>query len=122
MRDRYLNRDRLQHLDPVADCHEVYRTTALLEFPWDVQRALELALYRTFAIPTIASLLDDTGEFRLRAQRRYDDTGLLLITVVDSGPDSPAGRAAISRINRLHARFAISNDDFLYTLGTFVFV
>lgn len=122
MRSRYLHRDRLLRLDPVADCHEVYRTTALLEFPWDVQRALELALYRTFAIPSIASLLDETGEFRLRAQRRYDDTGLLLISVVEHGFDSVPGRTAISRINRIHARFAISDDDYLYTLGTFVFV
>lgn len=119
---RYANRDRLQRLDPVADCGEVYRVLATEEFPWDVTRALELALYRTYAVPSIAALLDETGEFRLRTQKRYDDTVLLLTTVVEEGLDSAQGRAAVSRINRIHARFAISNDDMLYTLGTFVFV
>ena len=119
---RYANRDRLLLLDPVADCHEVYRTLSTEEFPWDITRALELALYRTYAIPSIAALLDETGEFRLRTQKRYDDTVLLLSEVAEQGPDSPTGRAAVRRINQIHARFAISNDDMLYTLGTFVFV
>jgi hypothetical protein len=119
---RFANRDRLRRLDPVADCHEIYRVLSLEEFPWDVVRALELALYRTFSVPSIARTLDDSGEFRLRAQKRYDDTVLLLSTVVEEGFDSPLGREAVSRINRIHARFTISNDDMLYTLGTFVFV
>jgi hypothetical protein len=112
----------MARLDPAVDYEEIYRTIATVEFPWDVTRALELALYRTFAVPTIAALLDETGEFRLRAQKRYDDTVLLLSGAMESGLETAEGKAFVSRINRIHARFAISNDDFLYTLGTFVFV
>jgi len=115
-------RDRLSRLDPAVDFEEIYRTTATIEFPWDVTRALELALYRTFAVPSIAALLDQTGEFRLRTQKRYDDTALLLAHALESGLESVDGKAAVSRINRIHARFDIGNDDYLYTLGTFVFV
>ena len=122
MRSRFAHRDRLARLDPAVDYEEIYRTTATLEFPWDVTRALELALYRTFAIPSVAALLDRTGEFRLRTQKRYDDTALLLAHALESGLESADGKAAVSRINRIHARFDIANDDYLYVLGTFVFV
>ena len=33
------------------------------EFSWDSVRALEIALYRTYCIPSISKLLDSTGEF-----------------------------------------------------------
>jgi hypothetical protein len=122
VRSRFEVRDRLARLDPAVDYEEIYRTTATLEFPWDVTRALELALYRTFAIPSVAALLDRTGEFRLRTQKRYDDTALLLAHALESGLESADGKAAVSRINRIHARFDIANDDYLYVLGTFVFV
>lgn len=122
MPTRYAVRDRNAALDPLVDFEQIYRGVALEDFPWDVTRALELALYRTFAVPTIAKVLDDSGEFRLRAQRRYDDTVLLLGTVLENGFDSPLGKAAVSRINRLHSRWPITQEDYLYTLGTFVFV
>ena len=122
MTSRFAVRDRIAALDPAVDYETIYRLTALTEFPWDVTRALELALYRTFAVPSIARVLDDSGEFRLRAQKRYDDTVLLLGTVLENGLESPLGKQALSRINRVHSPWPISNDDYLYTLGTFVFV
>ena len=119
---RYAVRDLVQTLDPVRDHWRVYRLTATVDFPWDVTRALELALYRTFAVPSVAQVLDDSGEFRLRAQKRYDDTALLLAEVLENGYDSARGRAALSRINRIHSRFPITQEDYRYVLGTFVFV
>ena len=91
------------------------------EFPWDTTRALELALFRTFAVPSVAGLLDSTGEFSARAQKRYDDTDLILSTVAERGYDSEEGRRAIRQMNRIHGRFEIANDDFLYVLSSFVF-
>src|SRR5688500_2856581 len=91
------------------------------EFPWDTTRALELALFRTFAVPSVAAMLDATGEFYARAQKRYDDTDLILSTIAEAGYDSPEGRRAIRQMNRIHGRFEISNEDFLYVLSSFVF-
>ena len=65
----------------------------LLRVPWDTTRALELALFRTFAVPSVAALLDSTGEFAARAQKRYDDTDLILSTIGEVGYDSAEGRA-----------------------------
>lgn len=110
----------IESLDPVTDHCRIVHLMAGFEFVWDMTRALELALFRTFCIPRISRLLDATGEFRDRGQRRYDDTALLISELMRWGYDSPRGRAAIARINRIHGRFRIPNDDFLYVLSTFV--
>ena len=46
---------------------------------------------------------------------------MLISEFVEEGYDSVRGRAAIRQMNRLHQRFTISNDDYLYVLSTFVF-
>lgn len=112
---------RIEKLDPVRDHHEIYRISIGFEFPWDYQRALEFALFRTYCVPSISKLLSATREFADRPQRRYDDTALVMAEIAEHGYDSPRGRAALSLMNRLHGRYAISNDDMLYVLSTFVF-
>jgi hypothetical protein len=111
----------IRRLDPVADHRRIVYLDACFEFPWDTTRSLELALFRTFASPSIAALLDSTGEFSRAAQKRYDDTDLILSTIVEAGYDSEEGRRAIRQMNRIHGRFEISNEDFLYVLSSFVF-
>jgi ER-bound oxygenase mpaB/B'/Rubber oxygenase, catalytic domain len=111
----------IRRLDPVADHSRIVYLDTCFEFPWDTTRSLELALFRTFAVPSIAGLLDSTGEFAGRAQKRYDDTDLILSTIAEAGYDSPEGRRAIRQMNRIHGRFEISNGDLLYVLSSFVF-
>ena len=113
---------RICELDPDRDYEEIYRLYATIELPWDIGRALELALYRTYCVPSIGGLLHETQEFEQRAQKRYDDTSLLLAEAAEHGLNSKRGRAAIRRINRIHARFSISNEDMLYVLSVFVVV
>ena len=86
---RYSTLRLIEALDPETQFWRIYRLHALQEFPWDVTRALELALYRTYAVPSIGELLDRTGEFRERTQKRYDDTALLLGEVLEHGFDAP---------------------------------
>ena len=114
--------DRSAGLDPEADCVEIYRSLALLEFPWDVNQALSFALFRTYAVPSIGRLLDATGGFTTECQKRYDDTVLLLEAPLEHGFDSPQGRLGVRRINQMHAMYDISNDDLRYVLATFVVV
>ncbi|MCP9928343.1 dephospho-CoA kinase [Cyanobium sp. CH-040] len=102
--------------EAVAICRQL----AGVLFPWDITRSLELALLKTFCLPSISGLLSRTGEFSERPRKRYDDTGLMVAELLRHGPDSPAGAAVISRMNRIHGAYAISNDDFLYVLSTFV--
>lgn len=114
--------DEIARLDPRRDHVRIVRRMACHEFPWDMTRALELALFRTYCVPSISALLDRTGEFARCPQKRYDDTDLIVSTLMEEGYDSPAGQAALARMNAIHGRFRIGNPDFLYVLSTFVFV
>ena len=51
-------------------------------------RALELALFHTYAHPRISALLHKTGEFRRHGQKRYDDTGIIISLLYAYGYDS----------------------------------
>lgn len=112
---------RLAQLDPDRDYQEIAFLLQCWEFPWDYEKALEFALFRTYAVPSISALLAQTGEFIARPQKRYDDTELILYEITEHGFDSERGRAALRRMNQMHGRFAIGNEDFLYVLSTFVF-
>ena len=112
---------RLAALDPEKDYEEIAYLLQCYEFPWDYERALEFALFRTYAVPSISSLLYKTGEFLARPRKRYDDTELILYEITENGFDSERGRAALRRMNQMHGRFPITNEDFLYVLSTFVF-
>ena len=118
---RHVWRDRTEQLDPVRDHQEIHRITAGFEFPWDYQRSLEFALFRTYCVPTISQLLQKTGEFEKRPQKRYDDTALLMAELVEHGYDSDRGRESLRTVNRMHHRYDIDNDDMLYVLSTFVY-
>jgi hypothetical protein len=113
--------EEILRLDPVADHERIVYLDTCYEFPFDTTRSLELALFRTFAVGSVGALLDSTGEFAARAQKRYDDTDLILSTIAEAGYSSAEGTRAIRRMNRIHGRFEISNDDFLYVLSTFVY-
>ncbi|MER7489586.1 oxygenase MpaB family protein [Streptomyces sp. NPDC126497] len=117
---RFERLERIRRMDPYRQATEIYRLSSAYEFPWDYTRALELALYRTYAVPRIGRLLAATGELTDRSQKRYDDTSLLLDAVVEHGFDSAPGRTAIRRINRMHRAYDIPDDDMRYVLCTFV--
>ncbi|GGZ90154.1 oxygenase MpaB family protein [Streptomyces subrutilus] len=119
---RYDRLREILRLDPDRDFLAIYRLTATYEFPWDFTRALELALFRTYAVPSIGSLLARTAEFTDRAQRRYDDTALLLDAVVEHGFESDTARTAIRRVNQMHRSYDISNEEMRYVLSTFVVI
>jgi hypothetical protein len=103
-----------------AEALATCRQLAGLTFPWDITRSLELALLKTFCVPSISGLLHRTGEFEQRPRKRYDDTALMVAELLRHGPDSAIGTAVIHRMNRIHGHYAISNDDFIYVLSTFV--
>jgi hypothetical protein len=110
----------IRSLDPERDCRRIVFLDTFHEFPFDTTRALELAFFKTFAVPSIAELLDSTGEFTQRGQKRYDDTDLLISAFSEDGWDGPLGKRALRRMNQIHGRFEISNDDYLYVLSAMV--
>lgn len=113
--------DRIASLDAVKDCREIALFLSSCEFSWDIERALEFALFRTYAVPSISSVLARTGELEQRPRKRYDDTELILAEIMEHGFDSDRGRRSLARMNDMHSRFRIAESDLLYVLSTFVF-
>ena len=106
---------------PVPDPQKVARRLYEYDFTWDLPRALEMALFRTFASPKISGLLSATGEFGNRPQKRYDDTDITMSSILEHGYDSAKGQAWIAKLNSIHGRYDIANAEYLYVLSTFLF-
>lgn len=112
--------DEIAGLDAERDCQRIAHLLSAYEFTWDIQRSLEIALFHTYSSASVARLLDRTGEFRRRGQKRYDDTQLLINQFIESGWDADLGSRAIARMNQIHSHYTIPNDDFLFVLWTFI--
>lgn len=100
----------------------MYRRVAMETFVWEIRTGLNLAYYRTFAIPRIARLLVNSGETERRPLKRSMDTGLLMYELIDSGVDSERGRRVIRMLNQMHRRWPIAQEDYQYVLTTFMVV
>ena len=118
---RYHRLWQIQQLDPIIDHCLICHLLAGYEFPWDITRSLELAMLKTYCVPSISQLLDRTGEFHHHTQKRYDDTGLLVAEIFKWGYNSERGQESIRRMNAIHGHYSISNEDFLYVLSTFIY-
>ena len=113
-------RREIASLDAQHDCQRIVHLLVAYEFPFDLLRATEMALFHTFGSRSVARLLDRTGEFASRGQKRYDDTRLLIAQFIERGWSDDAGRRALEQMNHIHARFRIPNDDYLFVLWTFI--
>ena len=47
----------------LTEAETIVRRMACHDFAWDTERAMEFALFRTYAVPAISGLLARTGEF-----------------------------------------------------------
>lgn len=119
---RYALRDRLAALDPQTQAHEIYRAQAMLDLAWETRFGLNLALYRTFAVPRIAGLLAATGEMTSNPHKRAFDTGLWMYELIEHGLEHQRGREVVRGLNRMHRRYEIADEDYRYVLATFVVV
>ena len=51
----------INQLDPENGHQEIVSLLTNYEFPWDIEKALEFALFRTYAGPSISALLAETA-------------------------------------------------------------
>ncbi|GAN03118.1 DUF2236 family protein [Mucor ambiguus] len=127
-------------LDSIDIAREINAITTKKEFPFLSREGTELALFKTFTIPTISKLLVATGEFKKDCTRRAEDTELVLMEITDAhtriqkqvakDPNTPEEDIkaqwqrpdmALERLNELHGKYNILNDDYLYTLSLFIY-
>jgi hypothetical protein len=124
-RPGYAIRRRIAALDPVEDNEEAARLTfeVLYGDPIGVHAALLVGFSRQVAVPGIARVIyrGGGGETLRDVARRIDDTLTLFGAFFHWGYSSPQGRAAIARMEQIHSRFAITDEQKRYTLATLIF-
>lgn len=123
------------------EAQKIIQVSTLYDMPLLLNYSLAFALFKTYGIPSISSLLVTTKELSSKetVSKRYADTEILISTFVGcpiSGfldpsfaankgqhaqpADDPRAMIALARVNWLHSQYNISNDNFLYTLALFV--
>ncbi|KAI9275163.1 hypothetical protein EDC94DRAFT_509322 [Helicostylum pulchrum] len=122
--------DPQQALDDPEIAKEIAAITLKKEFP---------SFFKTFTIPSISKLLAATGEFSKACSRRIEDTQLILYEMLDTcgrinkqleaNPITPQQdiddqckreKEATDRLNTIHGKYTISNDDYIYTAALIV--
>lgn len=118
---RYRRLRLISSMDSVRDAVALSKIAQFVEFPIISKKAVEFALFKSFAIPSISKLLAETRQFSPETiVKRYDDTSVLIQEFLLNHVDSPRGSLALRRLNFIHGRYNISNSDYLYTLSTFI--
>ncbi|MEU1203848.1 oxygenase MpaB family protein [Nocardia sp. NPDC005825] len=116
---------RLAGLDPVRENEEATRLSIEVRYgdALFVHAAYTVAFARQVAIPSISRVVyrRGTGDMMHDVRRRNDDTLVFFGEMLRHGHSSVSGRAAIDRMEAIHSRFGISDQDKLYTLASLAF-
>ena len=111
----------INKIDPELDAHHRMFVITFIEHYFLINIALELGVFRTFGVPRISKLLAATKEFQRHAVKRFEDTDLLLREFSENAIDSERAKTALRRVNYLHGKYNIHNDEMLYVPCTCFF-
>jgi hypothetical protein len=120
---RYRNYDHISQLPrpkTEADAHLILNLSQGMDFPFLVRKSLEFGLFKTYSIPSISKLLVATKQLTEHTSRRYDDTDLIMCHMTEDPLYSPLAQLAVRRLNELHGKYVIPNEDYLYVLSVFI--
>lgn len=105
-----------------GDYRAIYSELLFREAASTMALGLNIAFYRSFLSPRVARLLAQTRVLMEEPVQRASDTAVLVWEMVIHGFEDERGRAALRRMNQIHARFDIAREDHLYVLATLVVV
>ncbi|KAK9473649.1 Mycophenolic acid synthesis protein B [Dipodascopsis tothii] len=122
-RDSFIEKER-KHGMNYKVATSIVKDLSGKEFPFLFLKSLQLALFRTYAIPSISKLLLATGQLSKsdNAGKRYADTSILISEWLIQDLDEPRAMEAMARVNYLHGRYVntIKQEDLLFTLALFI--
>jgi hypothetical protein len=110
--DKFARLRRIEGLDPEKDYREITRL-----FYEDFQTIMLVqsvtGFLFTYASPRMSRILSATGHSEHQAGKRLVDTALLVRAVQEHGVGPGEGRDAARRVNAMHRRYDIHQDDFI---------
>jgi hypothetical protein len=86
-----------------------------------IRSMVDIVFAKGIAAPRIAGTIGAQGYMQARPQKRYDDTAIMIVEFVKQGYSSPRGARMIERMNQIHSRFRIRQDDYLFVLTGLMF-
>lgn len=111
-KDRYARLRKIETLNPETDYREITKL-----FYEDFHTVALLPGFTGFlmnnAAPRISRILAATGELEHRVAKRFLDTSIFAATILENGLDKGLGRDAARRVNSMHRRYDIHEDDFV---------
>jgi hypothetical protein len=113
---------REAHAIAARDHEPIMRRLVGYDFAFDYQRSMvDLVFVKGLAAPRISGLIGAQGYIQRMPQKRYDDTAIMMVEFVKHGYSSERGARMIARMNEIHARFRIRQEDYLYVLTGLMF-
>ncbi|KAJ6446654.1 C6 finger domain-containing protein [Purpureocillium lavendulum] len=106
------------------DAQAIVHSMSSWECPLFFDLGLRYALFKTYAVDSIASLLVAVSDLAQpdQAPKRYEDTEIIFVAFAQFHPNSPLLHQAVGRMNYLHAPYIksgkITNEDLVYVLYT----
>ncbi|KAF9255745.1 hypothetical protein L218DRAFT_883445 [Marasmius fiardii PR-910] len=113
------------------EAQEIMQVSWRYDMPQLLGFSFAFALFKTYGIPTISKLLAATKQLKSpeNVSKRFMDTRILITTwqacpisgKTNKGEEDPRANVSIARVNWLHSKYNIKNEDHLYTLAASTF-
>ncbi|KAL4870320.1 hypothetical protein BDV12DRAFT_184514 [Aspergillus spectabilis] len=109
-----------------STAHNILLPLITREFPFSYAFSTQLALLKSYAIPSGTKLLVATRRLTSKKEvgKRSEDTAILLSELLINSIDSDRGLKALSKINWIHRQYQdqnqITNADMIHTFALFV--
>lgn len=117
-------RDEIARLDPAVDYDRISHLNAEARFGWPPLAAAfyTVTFVRQAGVPSIAKTLyrGGGGPTMTAGRKRNDDTLVLFGELFANGAASARGGETIDRLQEIHGHFAITQDDYRYTLCSII--
>ena len=102
-------------LDPYADSDQLTHAITC-DFRFEARIVETLAINRVAQSANLSNMFRSTKEAETNAVMRFFDTYALYANVLEWGVDSYRGRKALDRMNEIHGRYYIPNDEMKFVL------
>lgn len=112
-------KEEILTLDPIKDCQRIVYLMLDYEFTHEITSALDVVYLASGGSPEVANILG-RSHYLKNGMKRYDDTRFLILKFIESGWDKEDGEAAIRRMNQMHSKYRIENDQFVQALCSFI--
>ncbi len=107
-------------LDAIRD-HQMIVRMMSREFGYEAEITFDIGFMRSLGALKISALLEKTQQLHKQSVKRYEDTFIIISEMTLNGYDSEVGRAALQKMNAIHQRFQIQNEDYLFILSIYAF-